>query len=350
MKICYLCLPSLATVLLLWSGVAAQSGVTLSGAVEDPTGAAISKARLTLINKATGEKREAVADGAGIFSFENVPSGKFSLQAAAKNYETVEQAITVGAQPLAAIKIKLKISIADEVTISESTAEPAISPGRNADTIKFDDDLLRELPTQGQDILPLITNFLSPAAQGAEGMSLIVDGAESGSLGIPGSAIKQVRINRNPYAAEFRRPGKGRVEVTTQDGSRKRIHGGTSLFARNSYLDARNPFALVKPDLDRQLFEAFISGPLPIKNTSFFLSGERLINDESAVVNAHMLAGPLIENIPTPERRTSLLGRLEYYINNRHKFDTRYDFNNEVERNRGVGGFNLRSLAIGVSE
>ena len=350
MKICYLCLPSLATVLLLWSGVAAQSGVTLSGAVEDPTGAAISKARLTLINKATGEKREAVADGAGIFSFENVPSGKFSLQAAAKNYETVEQAITVGAQPLAAIKIKLKISIADEVTISESTAEPAISPGRNADTIKFDDDLLRELPTQGQDILPLITNFLSPAAQGAEGMSLIIDGAESGGLGIPGSAVKSLRINRNPYAAEFRRPGKGRVEVTTADGARKRIHGGASLFARNANFDARNPFARVKPDSDRRLFESFFSGPLPGMSASFFLSGERRINDESAVVNARTLAGPLIENIPTPERRSSLLGRLQFYLNDRHKLEARYDFNNETERNRGVGGFHLSSQAISVAE
>src|SRR2546422_887956 len=110
MKICYLCLPTLATVLLLWPGVAAQSGITLSGTVEDPTGAAITKTRLTLINKATGEKREAVADGAGGFGFENIQPGQYSLQATAKNYETVEKAITVGAQPPAAIKIKMKIS------------------------------------------------------------------------------------------------------------------------------------------------------------------------------------------------------------------------------------------------
>jgi len=340
----------LAAVLLLWSGIAAQSAISLSGTVEDQTGAAITKTSLTLINKATGEKREAVADDGGSFSFEKIPPGQYSLQATAKNFEPVEKAITVGAEPLVVIKLKMKIRIEDQMTISESSVEPVIAPGRNADALKFDDALFRDLPIASQDILPVIANFLTPAAQGTEGMSIIVDGAETGGLGIPTSAIKQVRINRNPYAAEFRRPGKGRVEVTTQDGSRKRIHGGISLFARNSYLDARNPFALVKPDLDRQLFETFISGPLPIKNTSFFLSGERLINDESAVVNAHMLAGPLIENIPTPERRTSLLGRLEYYINNRHKLDTRYDFNNEVERNRGVGGFNLRSLAIGVSE
>ena len=58
MKRCYLSLPTLATVLLLWSGIAAQNGVILSGMVEDPTGAALTKTRLILINQATGEKLE----------------------------------------------------------------------------------------------------------------------------------------------------------------------------------------------------------------------------------------------------------------------------------------------------
>ena len=350
MNRCYLSLPTLATVLLLWSGIAAQNGVILSGMVEDPTGAALTKTRLTLINQATGEKLEVSAGSSGGFSFENVPPGQYSLQATAENYETVEQAITVGSQPLAAIKIKMRISIEDQVTISGSSVEPAVSPGRNADALKFDDDLFGELPVSSQNILPVIANFLSPAAQGAQGISIIVDGAESSGLGVPASAIKQVRINRNPYAAEFRRPGKGRVEVKTADGSRKRINGGAALFARDSRFDARNPFADEKPDLDRRLFEAFFSGPLPGKHASFFLSGERLINDESAIVNARTPAGPLIENVPSLGRRSRWLGRLEYYLNNSHKLDARYDFNNEVERNRGTGGLNLRSQAIGAAE
>ena len=102
--------------------------------------------------------------------------------------------------------------------------------------------------------------------------------------------------------------------------------------------------------MGRRLFDAFLSGPLSAMRVSFFLSGERLFNDESAIVNARTLAGPLIENIPSLGRRARLLGRLEYYLNNNHKLDARYDFNNEVERNRGTGGLNLRSQAIGAAE
>jgi hypothetical protein len=69
MKRCYLSLPTLATVLLLWSGIAAQNGVILSGMVEDPTGAALTKTRLILINQATGEKLEVPAGSSGGFRF-----------------------------------------------------------------------------------------------------------------------------------------------------------------------------------------------------------------------------------------------------------------------------------------
>ena len=85
------------------------------------------------------------------------------------------------------------------MTISGSSVEPAVSPGRNADALKFDDDLFGELPVSSQNILPVIANFLSPAAQGAQGISIIVDGAESSGLGVPASAIKlRVLIIRQP--------------------------------------------------------------------------------------------------------------------------------------------------------
>jgi len=350
MRRLHLCLLASTVVLFFWWKVTAQNGITISGTASDQTKAGLSGVKLTLKNKASGEARESVSDSAGAFRFENVMPGQYSLKAEAKDYEEVELPITVGAEPITDIKIKMKVQIKDEVTITENRSEQPISPEKNADTVDLDDDLLREMPSDSQKLLPIIANFLSPAAQGTEGLSIVVDGVESDRLNVPTWAIRRVLINKNPYSAQYRRPGKARVEVITQDGSRRHFHGGVALFVRNSALDARNPFAQSKPDLDRRMFEASFSGPLPGNRATFFLSGERLMNDESAVINAQTLNGPFIQNILTPRRDTSLLARMDVRANEVHTLTARYNFNEGSERNRGVGGFRLPEQATSASE
>ena len=343
-------IPALIAALVFLQGVRAQDGASVSGVVEDQTGAAISKAKLTLTNKATAEARKTASDSEGRFSFQNVPPGRYSLNVEAPGHETAESAITVDAEPLPAIKVKMKISINEEMTITGSRPEPPISPERNADAIKLDDDLLRDLPTQSQNILSVIGNFVSPAAQSAGRLSIVLDGVESDNLNMPPGAIKRVLINKNPYAAEYSRPGKGRIEVTTRDGSHRHYHGSIAVSARSSIFDARHAFALVKPDLDRQLFEMNISGPFIGKRTTFFLSAERLQSDFSATVNALTLDGPFIKSLPTIEHHTNMLGRIDLRLNQVHTLTARYDFNDESENNREVGGFRLPEQAISASQ
>jgi carboxypeptidase family protein len=330
-----------------------QNGVTVSGSVEDPNGAAVPKARLTLISRATGEARHTTADAAGGFSFENIAPGEYTLKGEAKDFEAAESKLKVGAQPVGEVKFKLKVSAKeDEVTISGSSKEDElrVTIDRNADRLNFDDDLLRGLPAPGQNPLQILSSFLSPAAQGGEGLNVVVDGVESNGLNLPAGALRRARINRNPYSAEFRRPGKSRVEVYTEEGSFRRYRGKVSFYARNSIFDARNAFAGARPDLSRELIEADIGGHLFNKRASFFVSGERSIDDESAFVNARMLAGPLIANVPTPERRTNLLGRLEIRAGKAHTLLGVYNFLDESEGNHGVGGLKLAEQGYARSE
>src|SRR5439155_1338778 len=114
---------------------------------------------------------------------------------------------------------------------------------------------------------------------------------EGSSLSVPASAIKRLTINRNPYSAQFRGPGKARIEVVTDRGSRRLVHGNASMFVRNAALDARNAFAVTTPALDRRLWESTLGGPLPGKGFSFYLTGNRLINNNSAIVNALVVGG-----------------------------------------------------------
>ncbi|HKP87112.1 MAG TPA: TonB-dependent receptor [Blastocatellia bacterium] len=324
---------------------AAQRGVTLSGATEDQTGAAIPEESLTLTNKATGAIRKTVSDGSGSFAFKDVAPGEYSLKGEAEGFKSTKLNLTVGAEPVTNVKVKMDVSLSDEVTVSSKQSEP-VSPENNTGSVYLNSASLSSLPSQGQNVLSVINNFLSPAAQGTDGPSIIIDGAESNDLSVPTAALKQVYINKNPYSAEYRRPGSGRVEVTTRGGSRGHFDGSLAFYSRNSVFDARNAFASTKPDLSRRLFEASLSGPMPFKRTRFFLSGTRLSNEESAVVNALTLAGPLVANVPTSLYTTNLLGRIDMHDDGPNSVNLIYAFYDQPERNYGVGGLRLAEQGI----
>ena len=79
---------------------------------------------------------------------------------------------------------------------------------------------------------------------------MVVDGMETSDLGVSPSAIQEIRINQDPYSAEFSRPGNARVEVITKSGAES-VHGQLNLRLRNYLLDARNAFASERPNQRR---------------------------------------------------------------------------------------------------
>lgn len=342
-----------------------QSGVTVSGTAVDPTGALILGEIVTLINKKSGETRKAKSDDSGEFTFSDVMPGEYTLKGQADGFQSVEVAITVGTEDMKPIKLKMEISISEDVTINARQLEPEL-PENNADAMDFGGNVIRGLPLRGDNLLPALSRFLSSAAMGMKGPSIIVDGVEDSSLDIPANALKTVVINRNPFSAEYRRPGVARIEVTTKQGSRKLYDGSVALFLRNSQLSARNPFAIEKPDSNLHLLETYLSGPLSfikreqisvrknsrkfVPSASFFVSGNHLDSDDSAVVNALTLAGPLNQNVRTSKAGTNLLGRVDLAPTKLTKLTFRYSFHDQPERNLGVGGLHLAEQGMTLSD
>lgn len=323
------------------------AGVTVSGRIEDQAGDVVPVVRVNLKELPSGANRHTTTNASGQFQFENLAPGQYQLKAEAAGYQAGTQTITVANKPLTKIKLQLGINLADDITISAtvSRAEQAALATRNADRVNWDDKLLRALPMSGLDMLPSVSNFLSPAAFDGDGASIVVDGVETGSAGLSPNVIEHLRINRNPYAAQFRRPGKARVEISTRNGANKRFHGGASILTRNSIFDARNAFALTKPQRDRRLYEVNLNGPLVPQRLTFLLSGERLNNEESAIIQAQTLTGTVQQNVLVPEGRTRLFSRLDFKATERHRLTLRYDLNAQTEQNQHLGGLRLASQA-----
>ncbi|PYV15389.1 MAG: hypothetical protein DMG21_15195, partial [Acidobacteria bacterium] len=322
--------------------VAGQVTVSLSGVVEDETGAALPGATVSVVRQNIADTQSATSEQDGTFTITNLSPAKYVLKIELDGFETYEQTVTIGPAQRKPLTVRLRLSrLHQDVTVEADLLDEISTSGGNAATAKLDDDLMRELPIASDDVLSVIGKFLSPGGMGAEGPSIVVDGVPGGQLDLPSSAIGSVRVNRDPYSAAFQYPGNGRVEVRTKHGHRgRRIDGAFQTSERNSVFAARNAFAKSTQDLDRRLLQSNLGGAIG-KQAAFYGAGRRLENDESAIVNAMTLTGPVVANVPAFQRNDSLFSRLQWWPSALDTLYATYAFSDQPARNRGAGGFNL---------
>ena len=203
----------------------------------------------------------------------------------------------------------------------------------------LDEDFIQTLPDNEDDLRDFLQALAGPAAGGANGgqggAQIYVDGFEGGRLP-PRDAILQIRINQNPFSAEFAHPGVSRIDIITKPGS-DQWHGGGTFSLRNSALDARNAFAIEKPELDQQRYTFLLSGPIVPKKASFFANFERRQLDGSGVVNAVTLDGPFVANVPAPTHSTFFGLRTDYFLNPKNTLNVSYNYHASESDNQEFG-------------
>ncbi|MCZ2073796.1 MAG: TonB-dependent receptor [Bryobacterales bacterium] len=320
-------------------------GHRVSGAVTDSTGLPVPDVKITLyMSGETSGTRRTETNVEGRFSFESVPAGEARLVARAPDFSDSQQEIEI-TRDISNLQIRLELAArSEEVTVTAERDEPELSPAGNADALEFDSEMLYGLPVLDQDILAAAGEFVDDSAMGSEGVSLVVDGMETDQLGVSPSAIAEVRINRNRYSAEFSRPGRGRIEVITKQGSNQ-FHGSFMAGLRDARMNARNAFSPSRPPQQRRFFEGHLTGPLAGSgNTTFLLSVERQTDEIQQPVFARTPSGLFQQSLVQPERETGIYGRVNRYVGERHVLSWRYGYDREWQK-RGIGGFNLPESA-----
>src|SRR5579872_553937 len=61
---------------------------SIAGAVEDSTGSAVPNATVTIVNRATGQSRQAATTGDGLYSFADVLAGAYTVTITAPGFHT----------------------------------------------------------------------------------------------------------------------------------------------------------------------------------------------------------------------------------------------------------------------
>src|SRR5437867_2618797 len=328
-----------------------QAAATISGQIIDETGAAIPGATVTLGSQSE-RARSLTSKADGTFAIEGVAPGTYVITAEISGFDTYQHTLVVGQAPIAPLKITLRVrSLETDVTVeADEPADAFSTSASNGATMRMDDEFRRALPIVADDFLGVVGNFFYPGAQGSQGASVIVDGVQGDQIEVPSAAIGTVRLNRNPYSALYQHPGQARIEVSTKRGRRSRYDASFEMSDRNSLFAARNAFATSTEDLNRRLLQPTFGGPLPGKKSSFYFTGQRFVHDESAVVNAETLTGPVVANVPTSHDHNSIFARIQAWPNSLQTITGTYGFSGHEYSNQDAGGFNLRERGIATKK
>ena len=324
-----------------------SSSPTLSGQVLDPSGAAVPAITVSVTGPG-GTTLVAQTDGQGRYAFHNLPPGAYTLEIHVKGFaDFVKTGIVIAPGQPQVVDAHLVVALEkQEVTVTGETTTVSVSPSENASSLVIKGKDLESLSDDPDELQSELEALAGPSA-GPNGGQIYIDGFTGGQLP-PKSSIREIRVNQNPFSAQYDTLGYGRIEVLTKPGTDK-LHGQVFVNGNSSVFNSRNPFAAQVPGYHSQIFDGNIGGPLS-KKASFFFDGQHRDIGDDAIVSAVVLDPSLnpvslSQTLPAPRKRTNLSARIDTQIGANNTLTVRYQFWQDSETNEGVGQFSLPSQA-----
>jgi len=321
----------------------------LHGHVTDPSGADVGGGTIQ-VTDASGHVVTAKTGPNGVYDVKSLAPGVYDVQVTAKGFALFESktvAIIAGqTQRLdAALTIEEQI---EKVVVQADAPTVDVNPENNVGAIVLKQEDLKALSDDPDELQNDLEALAGPSA-GPNGGQIYIDGFTAGQLP-PKSAIREIRINQNPFSSEYDKLGYGRIEIFTKPGT-DQWHGNIQVQGNESALNTPNPFAQgTEPSYDSTLYNGSIGGPLS-KKASLFVSGQyRDINDV-AVIDAQILAPTTLEpttfqaSVPEPRTRINFGPRLDYQLTKTNTLSVRYQYYRDDEAGQGLAGFALPEQA-----
>jgi len=348
---------SVLSLLILSSALFAQTAV-IRGRVTDPSGAVIPNAVITA-KSASGQQATATSSGDGQYQLKGLAPGQYTLSVSAQGFAAFSKTpiTVVEGRPLA-LDIPLEIEVVHQnIDVQSEGNTVDTAPTNNSNTVVLKDKDLDALSDDPDELQSELQALAGPSA-GPNGGQMYIDGFTGGQLP-PKSAIREIRINSNPFSAQYDKLGFGRIEIFTKPGTDK-YHGQVQFNENNSIFNSRNPFTSNvpnPPDYHTEMYEGNFGGPLG-KKASFFLNAQRRNIGDVSVVSPQ--CGDLVLpecahlTVPNPRSRTEAGPRLDYQVTSSNTLTARYEYEGAHEENDGIGQvsptrINLPSLGYNLN-
>ncbi len=346
------CFLILALLIVGLHSVPAQTGRrnpgTLRGQVADPSGAVIPNAIVKVIST-TGQTTTATSNATGTYAMRGLATGIYSVTVTAPGFAPFQaQNVVVVRGQSTELNFALSIQVEQQqVTVSDESQAVSTSPSRNANAIVIQGKDLDALSDDPDELLNELQALAGPSA-GPNGGEIYIDDFTGGQLP-PKSSIREIRINQNPFSAQFDRLGYGRIEIFTKPGTDK-LHGQIGSRGNDSAFNSRNPLLIgPEPAYHSYDVDGNVGGPLST-NASYLFSAFARNHQSVQVVDA---ADPssitpsnpdgtlLNEPFNNPSSRIDASPRIDLQLGRTNTLILRYDFFRVVDTNQGVGETSL---------
>jgi len=348
----------LALTLLSAAPLLAQNA-ELSGLITDPSGLAVSGARVVVQSSDTGATRTVSSNQRGEYSVPALLPGPYNITVEANGFKTVQQnGLVVEVNQRARLDFALTVGSTTE-TITVQGSAPLLNASDASVSTLIANHFVENLPLNGRSFSSLIDLtpgvVLTPSntfeqgqfsvnGQHPDANYFLVDGV-SANLGTAGSgitlgqggagqlpatsafggtsnlvsldALEEFRIQTSTFAPEYGRTPGAQISVVTKSGTNA-VHGTAFEYFRNDKLDANDWFAnangLARPQLRQNDFGGVLGGPIVKDKLFFFGSYEGLRVRQPKVVdtfvpslatrhNAPAAVQPLLNAYPLPNGR-----------------------------------------------
>ena len=332
----------------VWICSFAQQAGILKGVVTDQSGALIPGAQVSVLG-ASGVVETTTSGNDGTYIVSGLTSGKYTVQASSPGMQSQASNLDFDGGS-ATLDLSMRVVLEkQEVTVQES-AGPQVTtdPSQSAATVVMKDESLDALSDDPDDLQADLLALAGPSA-GPNGGQIYIDGFTNGDAALPNKdAIREIRVNQNPFSPEFDAIGFGRTEILTRPG-RDKLRGQAYFNDGSDIFNSRNPYALAKAPFDLKEYGGSLGGPLT-KGASFFLEMDDRRIDNGAVIDAVTLApgtlaivNPFTQVFSSPTSRFRLSPRIDYQLSPNHTLVFRYGLTSTNSTDTGAGGFNLAS-------
>jgi len=341
----------------------------VQGQVTDRSGGAISGAAITLLNDATGARRDLQSDAAGRYIAAGLSlTGTYTLRVVRPGFDTVQPApLQLRANESATVNITLEpegtrsqVNVFGttegirsdspqlETRLDLATIDHTPIPGRKITTLPLLDSAVR--PARGTGDLFLNNTLFVVNGAGRRQTPFVIDGStgdddwgrQSIFTNIPYAALEELTVSPNSFSAEFGRSAGGVVNVVTKTGANL-VHGDLIYLFRPGALEASSPNSPIRTEDRLQQVSGAISGPIVQDRTHFLLSSKYTNQHRDSAISSALAPGLYTGNF----QQALFLARVDHQFNSRNTLNGKINFDRFLDTNPAdaVGGNSLPSAA-----